>query len=78
MGNFKDLLVRFYQLNPHVQLVVGINLLAIVLGLVTLLILVAINPGALESVITLFTTIVSTLVLILSKGTGTTGGGTNF
>ncbi len=80
MDDSKNLRERFYRLRSPIQLILGLNLLVLVLGIVTFFIVVAINPGVLESIGTLLITIgnvvaflntvVTTIVLLLSNENG--------
>ena len=80
MDDSKNLRERFYRLRSPIQLILGLNLLVLVVGIVTFFIVVAINPGVLESIGTLLITIgnvvaflntvVTTIVLLLSNENG--------
>ncbi len=58
----------FRRSHRSVQIVSGLCLLAMIVGLFALFILVAVNPLALGSVVTLITTITGIVASLLRKG----------
>jgi hypothetical protein len=68
MDNFINLHEGFDRLRPPVQVILGLTLLVLVLGMVILPIVVAINPGSLASVVTILNTIASMITLLIIIG----------
>jgi len=59
MPSFKQLCEWFRRLTPLAQIILSVCVLIVAAGIVTLFILVAINPLSLGSVVALITTVVN-------------------